>query len=165
MNVSCSRETSLPTENSIVLGSPAAEHKIIVFFDPDNPICSSFHQEMEKVVAQRSDIAFYIKFFPLPWTYPDSERKSRIIACADSNESALAMLKEARSWGSYLPEPSCDSDMVDRNMELAESLDLPGTPAIAFSGKDIVYGRARDLAIMAVVDGNARVEDHRIIMK
>jgi thiol:disulfide interchange protein DsbC len=69
--LSCSKET-LPLENSIVMGNRDAKHKLVVFFDPDCPICSSFHKEMNRVISQRSDIAFFIKLFPLSNIHPSA---------------------------------------------------------------------------------------------
>lgn len=161
---SCAKET-LPLEDSFVLGKRDAKHKVVVFYDPDCPICSSLHREMKKVVNARSDIAFYIKLFPLAKIHPYAYRKSKIINCAKTDEEAASLLEQAASWGTYLPEPSCDSEAVERNLALGNSLGLPGTPAVSFSKQDIAYGAYRAEALIAVVDGTARVENHFIVYR
>jgi hypothetical protein len=41
---------------------------------------------------------------------------------------------------------------------------IPGTPSISFSKDVIAYGGFTAEAVMAVVDGNASVENHLIVM-
>ena len=47
-------------DDALVVGNPSAPTRIIVFDDPQCPYCAKLQKEMELVVAQRPDIAFFI---------------------------------------------------------------------------------------------------------
>ena len=55
------KPSGIPLKGALILGRKSATRKVIVFTDPDCPFCARLHQEMKKVVAERTDIAFYIK--------------------------------------------------------------------------------------------------------
>ena len=58
--------SKIPLKDAVVLGSPTAKKKVIVFTDPDCPYCRKLHEEMKKVVEQRKEIAFHLILFQLP---------------------------------------------------------------------------------------------------
>jgi thiol:disulfide interchange protein DsbC len=127
----------IPTDDAILLGSPAAAHKIIVFDDPECPYCKQLFGEMKKVVATRPDIAFLIKMFPLVKIHPDAKRKSQAIVCAKS----LAML-ESSFADKKIPDPTCKTDAVDRTLELAARLGITSAPTLVFPDGRVVPGAA-----------------------
>jgi thiol:disulfide interchange protein DsbC len=86
---------------------------------------------MKQVVAERKDIVFYIKMLPLVQIHPQAYNKSKAIVCEKSNEKSMAMLEDAFAK-KPLPEPSCDTDAIDKNIELAASFGIRGTPTIIF---------------------------------
>jgi thiol:disulfide interchange protein DsbC len=57
--------SSLPLEDSLLLGDPAAKTKVVVFTDPHCPYCSKLHQELKKALEVRPDIAWLIKLMPI----------------------------------------------------------------------------------------------------
>src|SRR5208282_1220423 len=75
--------SGIPLGNALVLGSHSALKKVIVFTDPDCPFCAKLDTEMKKVVAERKDIAFYIKLFPLA-VHKDAYWKAAAIECKKS---------------------------------------------------------------------------------
>ena len=118
----------IPLEGAIVVGKKDAEYKVVVFDDPDCPYCRKFHDVAKEVVARRSDIAFYIKMFPLVQIHPAAYDKSRAIVCG---EDPLKLLEDAFA-GKELPPPgdSCTTSEVDDNIALGRALGISGTPAI-----------------------------------
>ncbi len=127
----------IPTDDAILLGSPEAANKIIVFDDPECPYCRKLFPEMQKVVAARPDIAFLIKMFPLVKLHPDAMRKSLAIVCAKS----LAMLEESFA-DKQIPDPTCKTDVVEKTMELAGRLGIASAPTLVYPDGRIVPGAA-----------------------
>jgi len=89
---------------------------------------------MKKVIAERKDIAFYIKMYPLPM-HKDAYDKAKAIVC----EKSLALLEDAFEK-KELPKPKCETDVVDENIQLAQKLGISGTPAVIFPDGRVVPG-------------------------
>jgi thiol:disulfide interchange protein DsbC len=117
---------SIPLDKAVVLGNPDAEKKVIIFDDPECPYCAKLHGEVKKILAERDDIAFYVKMYPLP-SHPNAYGKSKAVVCSGSAD----MLDDAFA-GKPLPEPDCETDEVDNNIKLAQELGVKGTPVIIF---------------------------------
>jgi thiol:disulfide interchange protein DsbC len=86
---------------------------------------------MKKVVETRKDIMFHIVLFPIIQLHPEAYMKSKAIVCEKSNKKALKMLEDAFDKKS-LPDPSCDTDAIDRNIALGKKYNIRGTPTIIF---------------------------------
>ena len=134
-NISASRRTQettqvdpakIPLDDALLVGKSGAKHKIIVFTDPDCPFCKKLHDELKKVVKTNPEIAFLIKLFPLPM-HEDAYAKSKSIVCLKSND-----LLDAAFAGAPIPPASCETDVVDNTIRLANELGLRGTPAMIF---------------------------------
>jgi thiol:disulfide interchange protein DsbC len=89
---------------------------------------------MKKVVEKRKDIAFYIKLYPLPM-HPGAVDKSKAIVCRKS----LELLEQAFE-GKQLPKPDCPAPEVEKNVVLAQSLGITGTPTMILPDGRIVSG-------------------------
>lgn len=89
---------------------------------------------MKKVVAERKDIAFYIKMYPLPM-HKEAYDKAKAIVC----EKSLALLDDAFEK-KPLPKPKCETTVLDENIKLAQKLGISGTPAMIFPDGKIVPG-------------------------
>lgn len=89
---------------------------------------------MKKVIAERKDIAFYIKMYPLPM-HKDAYDKAKAIVC----EKSLALLDDAFEK-KPLPKPKCETTVVDENIKLAQKLGISGTPAVIFPDGKVVPG-------------------------
>jgi len=136
----------IPLEGAIVIGNPKAKYKIIVFDDPECPYCAKLHKEMKKIVSKRTDVAFYIKLFPLP-IHPDSYGKSKAIACSHS----VKMLDDAFA-GVKLPEPKCDTKEIDNNLKLGKKLGIHGTPGIIFPDGRLLPGFVPAKVLLEILD-------------
>jgi len=101
---------------------------------------------MKKVIEKRKDIAFYIKLYPLPM-HTDSARKSKSIIC----ENSLSMLEDAFAK-KPIPDPKCDTKVIDENVRLAEKLGIQGTPNLIFPDGKLVPGAIDADKIIEAVD-------------
>ncbi len=124
----------IPLDDAVVIGNPKAAHKIVVFDDPECPFCVKIHAEMKKVVAERKDIAFFIKMLPLD-SHPTARKKAEAIICAKS----LQLLDDSLA-GKAIPEPTCQTDQVDQNKALAAQLGIRSTPTLVFADGRVVPG-------------------------
>lgn len=97
---------------------------------------------MKKVVAERKDIAFYIKMYPLPM-HKEAYDKAKAIVC----EKSLVLLENAFEK-KPLPKPKCETATVDENIKLAQKLGISGTPAMVFPDGKIVPGALDAKAII-----------------
>jgi thiol:disulfide interchange protein DsbC len=127
--------TTIPLTDSIVIGDPGAPKKMIVFTDPQCPYCEKLHPELKKVVEADPGIVFFIKLMPLVKLHPDSYRISKAILCEDS----LQLLEDSFA-GKPVPDPTCESDAVDRTLKLAQDLGIGSTPTIILPDGRIAPG-------------------------
>ncbi len=75
-------------------------------------------------MQEKKDVAFYIILFPLAM-HKDAYSKSKSIYCNKS----LKMLEEAFAK-KEIPKTECDTNQIDANIKLAESLGITGTPTL-----------------------------------
>ncbi|TAN39703.1 MAG: hypothetical protein EPN25_10380 [Nitrospirae bacterium] len=101
---------------------------------------------MKKVLEKRKDIAFYIILYPLPM-HKDAARKAKSIMC----EKSLSMLEDVFAKKA-IPDPKCETKVIDENMKLAEKLGISGTPALIFSDGRLVPGYIEADKIIEAVD-------------
>ncbi len=125
---------SIPLDDAIIMGNPKAKKKIIVFDDPDCPFCRKLHVEIKKMLKRRTDIAVYIKQYPLPM-HPKAYDKSKALVC----DKSVKLLDDVFS-GKEIADPTCETDVVDNNIELARKLGIGGTPAIIFPDGRLLPG-------------------------
>ncbi len=100
---------------------------------------------MKKVVDERKDIAFFIKIFhpPMP---SEVYEKSKAIACAKS----LKVLEDAYA-GKLVPKADCGPGILERNFEVAEKLQIRGTPSLIFPNGKVVLGEMKSEEILKLV--------------
>ncbi|MBF0565828.1 MAG: DsbC family protein [Nitrospirae bacterium] len=127
--------STIPIQNALYLGDTKAKHILIVFTDPDCPYCRNFHKEINETLKKRKDVGFYIVLYPLTPIHPDSYRKSKTIIC----EKSIKLLNEAVE-GKAIPDPKCDTRVIDENIKLAEKTGITGTPTVIMPDGRIVRG-------------------------
>lgn len=137
----------VPLENAIIIGNPKAEKKIIVFDDPDCPYCGKLHEEIKKIAAKRTDVAFYVKMYPLAM-HPGAYEKSKSIVC----QKSLKLLDDAFA-GKKLPKAECVTDEIDNNIKLAEGFGISGTPAMILPDGRLVPGYVPADVLLGLIDG------------
>ena len=116
---------TLPLKDAIVFTQGTGARKVAVFVDPNCGYCKRFERDLATV----KDVTVYT--FLMPILGPDSAVKSRDIWCA--RDSA----KTWRAWmldGVAPPKSaaSCDSAVLDRNLEFSKKHRINATPALVF---------------------------------
>lgn len=89
---------------------------------------------MKKVIAERKDISFYIKMFPLS-IHPNAYEKAKAIVCKKS----LALLENAFNK-KELPKAECKTSAIDENIKLAQKLGISGTPVLIMPDGRVIPG-------------------------
>jgi thiol:disulfide interchange protein DsbC len=138
--------SKIPLENAILLGSKDASKKVIVFSDPDCPYCRELHKVIKQILPKRSDIAFLVILNPLPM-HKDAFKKAQAIQCSKSAE----MLDDAFS-GKSVPEPTCPATQIEKNKELAKSLDFGGTPTLVRDDGTVLSGYLPEERLLEWID-------------
>lgn len=139
--------TKIPVNDALIVGEDGASRKVIIFTDPDCPYCSQLHQTMKQIVAQRKDIAFYIKFMPLPF-HKDAYWKAKSIVCNKS----LKMLEDNFA-GKEIAKTDCATKEVDDSMKLAASFGISGTPALILPDGRLKVGAMPEAELIGLIDG------------
>ena len=110
---------------------------------------------MKKVLGQRNDIAFYLKMMPLVELHPQAYDKSKAIVCEESNEKAIQMLEDVYAKKS-IPPATCETEVIDETLQLAQKLGISGTPTIFFSDGSRVSGAVKAEQLIQLIDQKAR---------
>ncbi|HDH53068.1 MAG TPA: hypothetical protein ENH24_01120 [Nitrospirae bacterium] len=103
---------------------------------------------MKKIVEKRKDIAFYLKMYPLTSIHPDAYNKSKTIVC----EKSLKLLEDAYEK-KPIPAPTCTTDAIDKNIELAKKLGIRGTPAIILPDGRLLSGNQKAEDLIKLIEG------------
>ncbi len=85
-------------------------------------------------MAERKDIAFLLKLFPLPM-HKGAYEKAKSIACRKS----LQLLEE-NFEKKPIPAPDCDTHVIDDNIKLGKELDITGTPTLVMPDGFVLLG-------------------------
>lgn len=133
--------SQIPLKDALVMGNPKAKTRIIVFTDPDCPFCAKLHKELEIILKERKDIAFFLKLNPLPM-HPEAKDKAKAILC----EKSLKLLEQAYADQAAasqhnpnegappvkkpFPKPKCETTVVDENIQLAQKLGISSLPSL-----------------------------------
>jgi len=142
--------SAIPLDDALSLGSLEAQQQVIVFTDPLCPYCSQLHTVLYQALEKEPNLLFQIVLLPMQ---PNSQRISQTIICNKSMEQ----LEQAFA-GKALPEPGCDSDALRKNHELAQSLQITGTPTLILPNGQIHAGyRAVDDLLKLINDNLAPV--------
>lgn len=139
--------SKIPLSETLTMGKAGALKKVIVFTDPDCPFCGKLHHEMKKVAAKRKDIVFHIKLFPLKM-HKDAYWKSKSIVCSKSLK-----LLEDNFEGKAIPKTECDTNEIDENIKIAESLGITGTPTIILPDGRVHSGMLPADKLIKLIDG------------
>lgn len=125
--------SKLPLEQAFKEVRGNGSRILAVFSDPDCPYCKKLERESLNGIT---NVTIYTFLMPLS-IHPDAERKSKVIWCSADKQAAWSnfMLKDQALEGKV----DCENP-VEKNMKLAESLGISGTPALIFKSGQIVSG-------------------------
>jgi len=141
--------SAIPTDDALLLGKKGARTKVIVFTDPECPYCKKLHTELQQVVRRDPDIAFQIKLYPLKM-HPNAYSISKSIVCRKS----LALLEDSFA-GKIVPPPLCETDQIDRNIELVSTLGIRSTPTLVLPDGRVMSGFKEADDILRLVGSKA----------
>lgn len=148
--------SKIPLEKSLIIGEKDAKYRVVVFTDPDCPYCAKAHEVIKQVVAERKDIAFYLKLIPLQM-HPDAFWKSQSILC----KSSVQWLEDNFAK-KEIPRPDCDNKQeIDANVKLATELGVTGTPTLIMPDGMVVVGSKDAKAIIDLVTNPPKKEEKK----
>ncbi len=138
--------SAIPLDDALPLGNPEAQQRVIVFTDPLCPFCSQLHTVLYQALEKDPDLLFQIVLLPMQ---PNSQRIAQTIICNKSMEQ----LEQAFA-GKALPEPDCQSTALRQHQELAQSLQITGTPTLILPNGQIHAGYRPVDDLLKLIDEN-----------
>lgn len=114
--------SSLPLQDAIKTVRGNGQKIVAVFSDPDCPYCKKLEQELGKI----DNITIYTFLMPLEQLHPQAKGKAVAVWCSQNREQAW---RDLMLNGTAPKTPNCDNP-ITRNLALANSLGIQGTPTI-----------------------------------
>jgi thiol:disulfide interchange protein DsbC len=138
--------SKLPLADAIVTKRGNGARTIYLFSDPDCPFCKRLEPELAKV----DNVTIYTFLFPIDSLHPDARNKAESIWCSKDRSA---------SWSSamitgQLPESKKCANPVERNVALAEKLNIRGTPYLMSADGRSLPGAAPAEKINAWLEGS-----------
>ncbi len=120
----------LPLQDALKTVRGTGKRQLVIFSDPNCPYCKQLEVELKKL----NDVTIYTFILPLK---AQSVRPSQQVYCEANPAQAWEDLI-AKSLSPRASQPCANP--IQRNLKLAKSLGLNGTPAIIFSNGFKVMG-------------------------
>jgi len=130
---------TLPLQDAIVSGDKGGK-KIAVFTDPDCPYC----QKLERTLQRLHGVQVYTFLMPLTQLHPDAKRKARNIWCSSQPHQTLI---DTMIHHKIIPDKTCRTP-IERNLQLAQSLGIQGTPTLISETGKIMNGLPKDEQVL-----------------
>ena len=127
--------SKLPLDKAIVKVKGNGSRKLAIFTDPDCPYC----KQLEKELANVTDVTVYIFLLPLTQLHPDASRKATAIWCSTDRVKAWDDLMQSGKEPGEGKAAECATPIADI-AKLAQQLNISGTPGIVFSNGKLVPG-------------------------
>lgn len=121
----------LPIQDAVVTIKGDGSRKMVVFSDPDCPYC----KQLETTLATIKNVTVYTFMMPLQQLHPQAKAKSIAVWCAADRVKAWDDLMRKN----IVPAGSCENP-IDRNIALAESMGINGTPTIILTDGSMLPG-------------------------
>jgi len=112
------------------------KYTITVFTDIDCGYCRRLHSQ----IAEYNKLGIRVRYMFFPRSGPDTDswHKAESVWCASNRNDALTRAKN----GQDIKSPKCPTDIVKRDYELGEKLQVTGTPAIFLASGEMLPGYA-----------------------
>lgn len=137
----------LPLEDAIKTVKGSGSRHVAIFSDPDCPYC----KKLESVLKGVTDVTIYTFLMPLDSLHPQARSKAAGVWCAKDRAAAWERLMS----DGVAPQGEC-STPIERNLALAETLKIRGTPTLILSNGDLVRGavsKGRLEQLLAAAEG------------
>jgi len=124
---------SLPLKDAVVVKQGSGARRVVVFADPNCGYC----KRLERELVSAKDVTVYTFLYPI--LGPDSNVKSRDIWCSkDAGKTWRAWMVDGVAPPKF--SGKCDTDALERNLELGKKHRVQGTPAVVFEDGTRVPG-------------------------
>jgi thiol:disulfide interchange protein DsbC len=126
----------IPESEMLVFSPKDPKYTITVFTDIDCGYCRRLHSQ----IAEYNRLGIRVRYLFFPRTGPNTEswHKAEAVWCSANRNEALTRAKNGES----IKAPKCASDIVARDFELGQKLDVDGTPAIFLPSGEMLPGYA-----------------------
>jgi thiol:disulfide interchange protein DsbC len=126
----------IPESEMLVFSPKDPKYTITVFTDIDCGYCRRLHSQ----IAEYNRLGIRVRYLFFPRTGPntDSWHKAEAVWCSANRNDALTRAKN----GQDIKAPKCAADIVARDFELGQKLDVDGTPAIFLPSGEMLPGYA-----------------------
>ncbi|WP_445116508.1 DsbC family protein [Acinetobacter sp. WZC-1] len=124
---------TLPLDQAIKHVKGKGERVLYLFSDPDCPYC----QKLEKELAKVENVTIYLFLYPITGLHPNAANVARQVWCSKD---------PYQSWQDYLihqkkPKKTADcTTPVEKNIQLANQLQISGTPTFFLSDGSRISG-------------------------
>jgi thiol:disulfide interchange protein DsbC len=127
---------AVPESEMVVYSPKDPKYTITVFTDIDCGYCRRLHSQ----IAEYNKLGIRVRYMFFPRSGPDTEswHKAEAVWCASNRTDALTRAKK----GETIKSPKCPTDIVKRDYELGNKLNVTGTPAIFLASGEMLPGYA-----------------------
>jgi thiol:disulfide interchange protein DsbC len=122
---------SLPLKDAFAVVRGNGKRKMAVFEDPNCGYCKRFERDLQKV----NDVTVYMFLYPI--LSADSTDKAKNIWCAKDKPKAW---QDLMVRDQPVPKASCDTGVLDRNIEFGKKHKITGTPTLFFANGSRIPG-------------------------
>lgn len=136
----------LGTDKMIVIGPDKPRHVVTIFTDVDCPYCAKLHLEVPALNKEGVQVRYV--FFPRAGLDSESFRRSVAVWCAADRAQAIGVAKA----GGELEMKQC-ANPVAEHYQLAQRLQVQGTPAIFLANGSVIPGYMPAAKLVAILDG------------
>jgi thiol:disulfide interchange protein DsbC len=125
---------TVPESEMLVYGPKTAPYTITVFTDIDCGYCRKLHSQ----IAEYNRLGIRVRYMLFPRSGPntDSWRKAEAVWCSSNRNEALTRAKN----GEEVKSAKCPTNIIARDYELGQKLDVDGTPAIFLPSGEMFPG-------------------------
>ncbi|GHS96979.1 hypothetical protein FACS189421_02990 [Bacteroidia bacterium] len=99
--------------NAPVMGNVDAAKTVIVFTDTSCPFCQRVHGELNRVMADHSDVRVVVKAMSIHGPLSDFPAKAIMAAKIQDNAKAVAFFDAIMTGGKYWPDDMTDGSKVE----------------------------------------------------
>ena len=132
----------IPESEMLIYRAQEQKHVLTVFTDTDCAYCRQFHKDIPEY-TQRGITVRYL-FFPRAGEGSSAYQTAISVWCSDNQQEALAKSEK----GLRIVPARCDNP-INKHLELANQLNLLGTPVLILENGEMMYGYSHPNEVIA----------------
>jgi thiol:disulfide interchange protein DsbC len=127
---------NIPETEMLVFAPKETKYTVTVFTDIDCGYCRRLHSQ----IAEYNRLGIRVRYLFFPRTGPNTEswHKAEAVWCSANRNDALTRAKN----GEAINAPKCPTNIINRDFELGQKLQVDGTPAILLASGEMLPGYA-----------------------